>query len=513
MTTTEVSTPVLDRDLLNDLVRQTARDRALTTDDIVKLIEEALARVLVRNNNRNGQFRVRIDRDTFELHAERLWEVISDDEPIEDIEGQKTLEYALESHPAAEIGGEIAEPVDAPDLNRHSNAQVFRQNLNNCLRQAEHSKLLDELLERNEKLVNGTVKRVDKATGDFVIEAQKVECRLRRSDAIPKESLRTGDRIRCLIKEIKDDPNRGRMVMLTRTSDDFLRELFRREVPEIEKGILEILGVARDPGYRAKIVVKSKDAKVDPVGTCVGMRGSRVQSVTADLGGEKVDIIAWEENEVDFVEKALAPAEITTIRLTGQKSCDVIVDEEKLAQAIGRSGMNVKLASRLTGWKINITNAEEAEALEQERFEAKQAIFAKYLNVDEAVSKILYEEGFNSIDDIAVTPREELLSIEGFDEATTDAILSRSIEAVQQVETEYQAELAKCAADLKEIVTDDKILRTLVINKIHTAADLAEISVDEFMEMAQDITEEEAFTAIMAAKETVGVIDSDVDAE
>lgn len=508
-TTEEKNVQVLDKELLNDLVRQTARERALSSEEVVELIEEALARVLSRNNNRSGQFRVKINRETFALHAERLWEVIANDEPIEDIESQKTHEVAIESHPEAEIGGEIAVEAEAPDLNRHSNAQVFKQNYLNCLRQAEHSKMLDELLERGERLINGTVKRIDRSTGDYIIEVQKVECRLRRSDSIPKESLRPGDRIRCLIKEIKEDPNRGRMVMLTRSSDDFLRELFRREVPEIEKGILEVLGVARDPGYRSKIVVRSRDAKVDPVGTCVGMRGSRVQSVTADLGGEKVDIIPWEEEETAFVLGALAPAEISSMRVTGQQSCDIIVDEDKLAQAIGKSGMNVKLASRLTGWQINITNAAEAEGLELERIQRTQEYFAKHLDVDEAVSRILYDEGFNSIEDLAETEKSELLEIEGFDETTVEAILARSVEAVNKVEAEYQAKYSKCEQQLREIATDPVTLRALIINDILTVQGLADLDVDELHEFADDITDEEAQQLIMDARTALGLLDVD----
>ena len=332
----ETQIQVLDKNVIDELVRQTARERSLDSDEVFALIEEALARVLNRNNERSGDFRVEIDRETYGLKAWRLWEVIPDDQPIEDIAAQKTYEAAKEIDSEAQIGGEISIDWPAPDVNKHTNAQIFKQKYMNCLRQAENSKLLNDLLQRGDNLVNGTVKRIDRTSGDYVIEVQRVECRLRRSDAIPKESLRPGDRIRCLIREIKDDPNRGRMVYLTRTSEDFLKELFRREVPEIEKEILEIVGVSRDPGYRSKIAVRSKDARVDPVGTCVGMRGSRVQSVTADLSGEKVDIIPWDQDEMNFVLRALAPAEIESARVIGHQSCDVIVKEDSLAKAIGK---------------------------------------------------------------------------------------------------------------------------------------------------------------------------------
>ncbi len=382
---TQPQMQVLDKNLLNELVLQTARERELNSEEVFALIEEALARVLERTIERDGNFRVTINKDTYQLVAARYWEVIADDEPIESVATQKTLEYALEIDPEAQIGGEVSMDVEAPDLNRHANAQIFKQKYLHCLRKAEHNKLLDELLAREETLVNGTVKRIDRTTGDLIVEVHRVECRLRRFDSIPRESLRPGDRIRCLIKEIKDDPDRGRTVFLTRSNEEFLRELFRREVPEIEKGTLEIVTVARDPGYRSKIAVRSHDPKVDPIGTCVGMRGSRVQSVTADLGGEKVDIIPWSEDEIDYVLSALAPAEINSIRISAPQCCDVIVDDDKLAQAIGKSGMNVKLASRMTGWQINITNSKEAEEREQQRVDRRQKYFMERLDVDERV--------------------------------------------------------------------------------------------------------------------------------
>ena len=509
MTSTELTTQKLDKELLNELVRVTARERTLSSEEVVTIIEEALGRVLLRNNKRRGKFRVFINRENFELRAEQYWEIISDDEPIEDVHSQKTLEFALETHKDAEVGSEITVAVQAPDLNLHSNAQIFKQNYLNCLRQAEHGKLLDELLERKETLVNGTIKRIDRASNDYIVEVHKVECRMRRGDSIPREILRQGDRIRCLIREIKEDPNRGRIVMLTRTSDEFLHELFRREVPEIEKGIIEIMGVARDPGYRSKIVVRSKDPKVDPVGTCVGMRGSRVQSVTSDLGGEKVDIIPWDEKEINFVLSALAPAEITTVRITGDQSCDVIVEESKLAQAIGKGGMNVKLASKLTGWQINIASPKDAESREQERLQRKSEYFINKLNVEESVAKILYEEGFESIEDIADTSREELLEVEGFNDEIADALLSRSNEAIENEEKVFEAKKSKCDSELEKIAIHPDIFRALVTNDILTVQDLAEAEMDELLEKSTDLNDDEAYELIMNARKHLGYFDDE----
>ena len=493
----------LDRNTIDELVRQTARERSLETDKVFGLIEEALARVLNRTNDRSGDFRVKIDRDNYSMKAWRLWEVIPDDQPIEDIASQKTFEAAKEIDPDAKVGGEISVECKAPDINRHTNAQIFKQKYLNCLRQAENSKLLDDLLERGDTLVNGTVKRIDRASGDYIIEVQRVECRLKRQDAIPKESLRPGDRTRCLIREIKEDPNRGRMVYLSRTSDEFLKELFRREVPEIEKDILEIVGVSRDPGYRSKIAVRSRDPRVDPVGTCVGMRGSRVQSVTADLSGEKVDIIPWDSDEMNFVLRALAPAEIESVRVIGTRSCDVIVKEDSLAKAIGKGGMNVKLASRLTGWQINITDQQEADEREMNRIERKQNYFMKQLDVDESVARILYDEGFNTVDDLAETDKEELQEIEAFDEDMVSEIIQRAEEAVESAKKEFEEKLAKSDDGLRTMVTDE-MLKLLILNDVLSVEGLAELSVDDLLEFIEDVTEEEAQEIILEARKACG---------
>ena len=505
----------LDKSSIHELVRQMARDRELDTEKVYSLIEESLAKLQHRINDRKGNYTVTLtqQQEHFDVTSERIWEVIDNDQPIEDTSQQKTLEAALEIDKDAQIGGEIKEKWIAPDLDKHTNAKFFKDKYLTLMRQAESSKLLDDLLERGDKLINGTVKRTDRSNGDLIIEVQRVECRLRRQDIIPKETLRKGDRIRCLIKEIKEDANRGRVVHLTRTSDLFLRELFYREVPEIEKGIIEIIGVTRDPGYRAKIAVHTKDPRVDPVGTCVGMRGSRVQSVTADLAGEKVDIINWDEDEMKFVLSALAPAEIETIRIVGDKSCDVIVKEEKLPKAIGKNGMNVKLASRLTGWKINISNSEDADEREQERADRKQKHFMENLNVDEDVARILYDEGFDSINDIINTTKEEFLEIEGFTEEIVDAIINRAKEVVEKNENQLEENLAKADDKLKELITDAKMLETLVTNGVLTVETLAEEEYEDLLEKLDGISEKELDKLIFNARASLGWFDEDEEDE
>lgn len=493
---------ILDKSLIIDIVRQTARDRELDSEQVFGLIEEALARILHRSNGRAGSFLVSIDRDSLAMESWQVWEVIDDDEPIEQVDTQKPLEAAREIDPEAAIGGEVRVSCESPRLDNHANAQIFKQKFVSCLRRAERAKLLADLLERGDRLLGGTVKNIDKTTHDYIIEVQRVECRLRRGDAIPKENLRRGDRIRCLLLEIKDDPNRGKMVYLTRANEDFLKELFRREVPEIEKSILEIVSVARDPGYRSKIAVRSKDTRVDPVGTCVGMRGSRVQSVTADLSGEKVDIIPWSEDEMSFVLQSLAPAEIESVRVTGPKACDVIVAPDNLAKAIGKAGMNVKLASQLTGWQLNITDPEDAERRENERIDRKQSYFMRYMNIDENVARILYEEGFNTIEDLADAEHAELLEIEGFSEEAVVDIMAQAQEALARMEKDLSEKTAGAEAALMEMVEDKALLRVLLLNDIVKLETLAEMDIDELQEKTEnEISEANAIELVMQARE------------
>ena len=498
-----------NKEQIEDLLRQQARERDLEPDAVFEIFEAALGRILHRLNNRSGEFRVKVDPETFEMTAERLWNVIDNEEPISDIESQRTLDAAREVDAEVEVGGQVSEPVEPPDLDRHTNAITFKQQFNIKIRDAERRKQLKELLARNERLLSGTVRRVDHNSGDVIIEAHRVECRLRRSDAIPKESLRQGDRVRALIKDIVDEPNRGVQVYLTRAADDFLRKLFEREVPEIEKGVLEIVNVARHPGYRSKIAVRSLDPKVDPVGTCVGIRGSRVQSVTAELAGERVDIVQFEDVETDFVLRSLAPAEVVRVRLTGEKACDVIVETANLAQAIGKDGMNVRLASKLTGWHINITDPEASDQMESERMKAKSEYFMEKLDIDASVAEILYTEGFNSVEDIAETDSADLAAIEDFDEEIASAVHERACEAVARAEEEYRGRLAKVDKGFSSLISGvlgsqredlDEIMRALITSDVLEVSAVADLSIDEVLEICGTLSEEDAGQLIVAAR-------------
>ncbi len=512
--------PLTNREQIEDLLRQQARERELEPHEVFDIFEVALGRILHRNNERSGEFRVKVDPRTYEMTAERLWEVIDNEEPIRDIATQKTLEAAREIDPTIEVGAELAVPVDPPDMDRHSNALTFKHQFNLKIRDAERRKQLSELLDRNERLLSGTVRRVEHSTGDVIIEVHRVECRLRRADAIPKEILRPGDRVRALIKDITEEINRGIQVYLTRASDEFLRKLFEREVPEIEKGVLEIVNVARQPGYRSKVAVRSLDAKVDPVGTCVGIRGSRVQSVTADLAGERVDIVQFEDVETDFVLRALAPAEVTRFRLTGDRSCDVIVEQENLAQAIGKDGMNVRLASKLTGWQINITDSESSDEMENERMMKKREYFMLRLDIDESVAVILYDEGFDSVEAIAEVDLDELRDIEGFDEEIATAVHERACESVARAEAEFQEKFAQVTSELPDLVNSvlgdsrgdaDEVLRALITSDVMTVEALAELGADELMETCSTLTEEEAIEMIMASRRAAGQLAADAE--
>ena len=497
---TQPTLSIIDKKFIDDQTRQIAREQSHDLDEILGLLEETFAKVFNHNNDSSGDFRVMIDRKTYEVRAWRLWEVIPDDQTIEDVEAQKTLEEAKEIDSEAQIGGEISVYWPASVYDLYTNAQIFEQKYASYLRQKEKTNLLNDFLQRGNNLVNGSVKRIDRTSGDYVIDVQKMECRLRRSDAIPKESLRLGDRIRCLIREIKDDPNRGRMVYLTRTSEDFPKELFRREVPEINKGIIEIVGVSRYAGYGSKIAVRSNDERLDPVGICVGNRGSRAKSVTDNLSSEFASIIPWDQDEMNFVVCALGSDKIESAHVIGHQYCDVIVKEDNIAMVIGKSGMNVNLASRLTGWHINIINQQKANDREMQRSERKQSNFMKQLGIGESVARVLYNEGFNNTKELAETDEKELLEIGVFDESVVSDILQRAYEAVVRAESEFKEELTLTDERLREIVTDEEMLRALVMNEVLTAEDLAELSAKEFMEMVDDITEEEALEKIKHAR-------------
>jgi N utilization substance protein A len=378
-------------------------------------------------------------------------------------------------------------------------AQAAKQVILQKIRDAEREQLLNDFLSRGDKIFTGTVKRLDK--GDLVIESGRVEGRLKRSELIPKENLRSGDRVRAMMIEI-DPTLRGPQIVLSRSAPSFMIELFRQEVPEIEQGLLEIKSCARDPGSRAKIAVVSYDKRVDPIGTCVGVRGSRVNGVTNELAGERVDIVLWSEDPAQFVIGALAPANVQSIVVDEEKhAMDVVVDEENLAIAIGRGGQNVRLASELTGWRINIMTAEESVAKQAQESDGIRKLFVDRLDVDEEVADILIAEGFTSLEEVAYVPIQEMLEIESFDEETVQELRTRAKNVLLTMEIAKEERVEEVTQDLRDVegVTPELVAK-LSEGGVHTRDDLADLAVDELTEMT-GIDEAAAKALIMKARE------------
>ena len=371
--------------------------------------------------------RVEIDRDTGEFRSFRRWHVVPDEAGLQ-LPDQEILHFeAVEDDPEIQVDDYIEEEIESVDFGRRF-AQDTKQVVLQRIRDAEREQILADFLERGDSLVTGTIKRMER--GEAVVESGKIEARLPRDQMIPKENLRVGDRVRAYILRI-DRNARGPQVILSRTAPEFIMKLFELEVPEIEQGSLIIKSAARDPGVRAKIAVFTADKRIDPIGTCVGMRGSRVQAVTGELGGERVDIVLWSEDPAQFVIGALAPANVSSIMVDEEKhGMDVVVDEENLAIAIGRSGQNVRLAAELTGWQINIMTAEESANKAEQETAGIRSLFMEKLDVDQEVADILVDEGFSSLEEIAYVPISEMLEIEAFDEDTVNELRNRARDAL-----------------------------------------------------------------------------------
>lgn len=409
------------------LVDALAREKNVDKDVVFGALEHALAQAAKKRYEGDVDIRVSIDRDTGEFESFRRWHVVPDSAGLQ-LPDQEILHFeALDQISDIEVDDYIEEPIESVDFGRRF-AQDTKQVVLQRIRDAEREQILTDFLDRGDSLVTGTIKRMER--GDAIVESGKIEARLPRDQMIPKENLRIGDRVRAYILRI-DRNVRGPQVVLSRTAPEFIMKLFELEVPEIEQGSLEVKSAARDAGVRAKIAVFTQDKRIDPIGTCVGMRGSRVQAVTGELGGERVDIVLWSEDPAQFVIGALAPANVSSIVVDEEKhAMDVVVDEENLAIAIGRSGQNVRLASELTGWKINIMTAEESADKSAVETAAIRALFMERLDVDQEVADILVDEGFASLEEIAYVPINEMLEIESFDEDTVTELRNRARDAL-----------------------------------------------------------------------------------
>jgi len=405
------------------LVDVLAREKNVDKEVVFGALEHALALATKKRYEGDADIRVAIDRDTGESQSFRRWHVVPDEAGLQMPDQEILFFEAKEEYPDIEVDEYIEEEIDSVEFGRRF-AQDTKQVVLQKIRDAEREQILVDFMERGDSLVTGTIKRMER--GDAIVESGKIEARLPRDQMIPKENLRPGDRVRAFIQQI-DRNARGPQVILSRTSPQFIMRLFEMEVPEIEQGLLEIKSAARDAGVRAKIAVFTNDRRIDPIGTCVGMRGSRVQAVTGELGGERVDIVLWSEDPAQFVIGALAPANVSSIVVDEDKhAMDVVVDEDNLAIAIGRSGQNVRLASELTGWKINIMTQEESKDKSAAETAAVRALFVEKLDVDQEVADILVEEGFSSLEEIAYVPINEMLEIEAFDEETVNELRNRA---------------------------------------------------------------------------------------
>ena len=473
-----------------------SREKDLEKEIIFSAIEAALATATKKWHTEDIDARVSIHRDSGDYDSYRVWEVIDDDAELEFPDRQIALTEARESDPELNVEDLIEEPMDKVEFGRIA-AQAAKQVIMQKVREAERHQVAERYKDKFGTLISGTVKRLDH--GNAVIDLGDAEAMLPKSGMIPREGLRPGDRIRALLKEI-DLEARGPQLILTRLSPEFLIELFKLEVPEAGEGIIEIFGAARDPGSRAKISVRSNDSNVDPVGACVGIRGSRVQSVSNEIAGERVDIIVWSENVAEFVIQALAPAEVESIFVDEElKSMDVVVTEENLSRAIGRGGQNVRLASELTGWELNLMT--DKDALEKQEAEQQVLIerFMSQLDIDENMAAILAQEGFNTLEEIAYVPKQELLEIEEFEEEMVDELRNRAQDYLltKAIASQEQMEPAEDLLQMEGM--DDETARILAQGGVRTMEELAECAKDEVLDIIE-MDEQRASELIMTAR-------------
>ncbi|HLR29104.1 MAG TPA: transcription termination factor NusA [Paenalcaligenes sp.] len=479
------------------LVDALAREKGVEPVVVFEALEGALASAMRRVFTEDVDIRVEIDRESGDYVGYRRWLVVPDEAGLQEADRQELLSDAQAYAQDVQVGDYIEEELEHFEFGRIG-AQAAKQAILQRIRDAEREQMLSEFLERDEKVIMGSVKRLDR--GDAIIEAGKLEARLPRSEMIPREIIRVGDRVRAWVKRI-DKNARGQQVFLSRIAPEFVSTLFENEVPEIEQGLLEIKAAARDAGVRAKIAVVAYDSRIDPIGTCVGMRGSRVTAVRNELGGEQIDIVLWSEDPAEFVIGALAPANVLSIIIDEDKEAmDVVVDEENLPKAIGARGQNVRLASELTGWQINIMTPEESEdRAEQERKELLST-FMERLDVDEGIANILILEGFSGLEEVAYVPVQELLDIEAFNEDIVEELRTRARNALLTEAIQIEELVQKVSPELKELEgLDTEMLAELAKNEILTVDDLAELSTDELCEITK-LEPEQASELIMAAR-------------
>lgn len=476
------------------LVDALAHEKNVAREVIFTALELALASATKKKYDAGVDIRVEIDQETGEYQTFRCWTIIGEEE-YENPEAE--ILTTDDRAKGLEINDVIKEPVDSVEFGRIG-AQAAKQVILQKVREAEREQILNDFLAKDEKLVSGQIRRMER--GNAIIEVGRLEAVLPREQMIPKENLRVGDRIRAILIKV-DQIARGPQLILSRTAPEFLIRLFELEVPEIEEGLLEIMSASRDPGLRSKIAVKANDQRLDPVGTCVGMRGSRVQAVTSELAGERVDIVLWSIEPAQFVINAMAPAEVMSIVVDEEKhSMDLVVDEDHLAQAIGKNGQNIRLASELTNWELNILTEEESDQKTKDEYTSSSQLFIEKLDVDEDVADILVNQGFASIEEVAYVPIEEMNQIEEFDEDTVNELRSRARAAILTEAIANEEKIPEPADDLKNMDGMDIDTAKLLASKgIVTMEDLAELSVDELLDLIK-LDEDKAKELIMTAR-------------
>lgn len=485
-----------------------SNEKNVPKEIVFEALEAALESASKKWYGATWEFKVEINRQTGEYETYRLWKIVDANTTNEEGEivglqnpdAELLLEQAREKKPEAQLGEAILERVPSVEFGRIA-AQTAKQVIMQRLRAAKREQVAQEFRLRIGTLIAGTVKKVTRE--NIIVElGNNAEALLRRSDMLPREILRIGDRVRACLQEVRSD-QRGPQLVVSRTCPEMLIELFKIEVPEIGDGLIELKGAARDPGVRAKIAVLAKDNRIDPVGACVGMRGTRVQAVSGELGGERVDIVLWDENPAQYVINAIAPAEVLSIMMDDEaRSMDVVVAEEQLSAAIGRNGQNVRLASNLTGWELNVISQNQAEARDQEEFEKLSGLFVENLKVAPEFAGQLIEAGFTSLEEVAYVAAAELMEVQGMDEALLTALRERAKESLltKALVKEERLSATTPAPDLLELEGMDKHLAYLLASQgVISREDLADQSIDDLLDI-EGMTEEKAGKLIMAAR-------------
>ena len=488
------------------VVDAVANEKGVPKAVIFEAMEAALASAAKkRYAEEDVTVRVAIDRESGDYETFRRWEVVADDVVMESPDRQVRLMDAVDEVEGIEVGEFVEQPIENPDFGRIS-AQAAKQVIVQRVREAERAQVVDAYKDRVGELITGIVKRVERGSV-FLDLGGNAEAFVPRDRSIPREAVRTGDRLRGYLYEVRSEP-RGPQLFVSRTAPELMMELFKLEVPEVGQGLVEIKACARDPGDRAKIAVLAHDHRTDPIGACIGMRGSRVQAVSNELNGERIDIVLWNDNPAQFVINAMAPAEVQSIIVDEDKhSMDIAVAEDKLSQAIGRGGQNVRLASKLSGWQLNVMTADQVRQKSEAEQEAARDLFIAKLEVDEEIAQILVQEGFSSVEEIAYVPTAELLGIEGFDEDIVEELRARARDALltEALAVEEGIDENQPAQDLLAVEgMDEALAYELASHGISTRENLADLATDEFMELGiEGVDEDTAAGLIMSARQAM----------